>query len=760
MLFSMLGCDGNKEKTGCDSNIDCDIEDVCDIKSGECVANPCYLHNIICSNHGTCKVVDNVDSDDYLEAYCECEHHYNNKNLNCLPDCSVSSICNNNAFECDDSSGEVICNCPENYFQDKNYQCVSPCDESSCKENEKCISTSATEFECSCINNYFKDGSENCVSPCSEHETCEGKGTCIANSLTEANCICNDQYQDNDNNLTCELSCNSNGVCSGDKVIGCNDITGLAICSCNDGYFQNEDYQCVSPCNENSCGVHEICIANPLTEFTCNCSEGYINNNGNCIEDLCSSSNCNEWEECNVLNGECDLKENRCNTIDDCNNVLELCSDEHSCYNPCDGVNCSGNGTCVRADVNAPIMCICDRGYVADGLECINPCENQYCSGHGVCEVVSDNAVCTCDPGYSENGLQCIENTGWDKIAIGYGHICGITEGKLYCWGKNDKGQLGLGNNINYKTPQRIGILSNWNDIATGSSFTCGIESAKLYCWGENNEGQLGINNLVNKNTPQLVGNLTDWNKVSLGERHSCAISGGALYCWGDNGYGRLGINENGGTYKTPQRVTYSNYSDWFNISLGGSHTCARRTNGRIYCWGNNGYGQLGIGNNNNQNLPKRIGWDLWNTISSGYMFSCAIKNDDKLYCWGDNENQNLGNSGNNTNEPIIVGSYYNWSHISTGYFHACGITENDIYCWGYNGEGQLGINQTYSTQTSPKKIDTPNLNWNNIVLNGLNSCAISENGDLYCWGDNSYGQLGNNTNINENSPILVEINE
>ena len=201
----------------------------------------------------------------------------------------------------------------------------------------------------------------------------------------------------------------------------------------------------------------------------------------------------------------------------------------------------------------------------------------------------------------------------------------------------------------------------------------------------------------ADKNTPTRIGIASDWTHIALSIQaysvlpHTCGLRSGKLFCWGHNGFGQLGDGTNGSSYfdtsadKNTPTLIGSN-SDWTHISLGNIHTCGIRS-GNLYCWGGNDYGQLGDGTNSNKNIPTRVGIDSdWTHVSSGARHTCGVRNTGELYCWGNDYGGELGDGilFNHKNIPTRVGSNFDWTHVSSGYLAACGIRNNgELFCWG-----------------------------------------------------------------------------
>jgi alpha-tubulin suppressor-like RCC1 family protein len=312
----------------------------------------------------------------------------------------------------------------------------------------------------------------------------------------------------------------------------------------------------------------------------------------------------------------------------------------------------------------------------------------------------------------------------WSAISAGYFYggytsACGINSGKMYCWGWNGYQQLGTGNTTNYSNPIQIGSATDWTAVAQGTLHTCRIRGGLMHCWGYNPNGQLGTGNATNYNTPQQVGSSTGWTAVTAAYLYAnggitCGIDSGKLYCWGYNGYGQLGLGNNT-SFNTPQQV--GALTSWTAVSTDGSSTCGIAA-GKLYCWGYNGYGELGLGNSTNFNSPQQVGsatnWTAVNISYGGGGYACGIAAG-SLYCWGYNGYGNLGlNNTTNHNTPQQVGSATNWTNINigpNGYglgATSCGVAGGVGYCWGANSVGQVG-NNTTTDQYVPTAISASN---------------------------------------------------
>ena len=237
----------------------------------------------------------------------------------------------------------------------------------------------------------------------------------------------------------------------------------------------------------------------------------------------------------------------------------------------------------------------------------------------------------------------------------------------------------------------------------------------------------------------------TGWTSVSAGEKHTCGIRGGRIYCWGDNDFGQLGDNTE--TDRDQPTPINSGATDWVAVSAGKNHTCALRI-GRISCWGDNATGQVGDGTTaNERHSPKQIlsGATDWKSVSAGGAHTCAVRIG-RIACWGDNLSGQLGDG---TNDPhatsrFILSGATDWTGVSAGTAFTCALRAGRIACWGFNGSGQLG-NGTIDSRNTPQLITSGASDWKTVSAAVTHTCAIRV-GRVACWGFNFFGQLGRGT--------------
>ena len=294
------------------------------------------------------------------------------------------------------------------------------------------------------------------------------------------------------------------------------------------------------------------------------------------------------------------------------------------------------------------------------------------------------------------------------RLSAGGYHTCAIdNNGAVKCWGLNDYGQLGNGNNTKTNTPGNTITLPNGHTataIASGTEHTCALlNDGQITCWGHNNHGQLGNGN-NDTNTPGNIITLPNGHTataITAGFLHTCALlDNRQITCWGFNGAGQLGDDSYFETNTPGNTITLPNGHTATAITAGAEHTCALLDNGTITCWGRNDSGQLGDGS---------------------YIPTYA------------------------PSTPITLPNGHTATAISAGFNHTCALLDNgQITCWGNNAKGQLGNGNNGNTNT-PINITLPNGHTATAITAGVgHTCALLNNGQTNCWGDNSSGQLGN----------------
>lgn len=302
--------------------------------------------------------------------------------------------------------------------------------------------------------------------------------------------------------------------------------------------------------------------------------------------------------------------------------------------------------------------------------------------------------------------------------------------------------------------------------VSAGGQHTCAMAvrstGLSVYCWGANEHGQLGDGTTVSRTTPQAVVGLTvpsGFTRVVTGGQSSCLSSGGSNknYCWGDNSYGQLGD----GTVVSrltpgPELVLSADiYSTTF-ISLGARHACASGED-RPSCWGDGRAGQLGDGTPAGRLTPTELpGKDFISDVSAGGSHSCGWRGDDELMCWGDNSTGQLGDGTTTARlSPVLtsIPARVKLLHVRAGERHTCALDRGGVaYCWGENTYGQLGDGTT-TNRSAPVAV-AGGLSFTELAPGSSHTCGRTNSGAIFCWGANAEGQLGNGTTTDSSVPV------
>jgi hypothetical protein len=266
----------------------------------------------------------------------------------------------------------------------------------------------------------------------------------------------------------------------------------------------------------------------------------------------------------------------------------------------------------------------------------------------------------------------------WKQISCGYGHIAGIkTDGTLWTWGRDFYGALGTGGNNSRSSPNTtIGGGSDWKQIATGLDCNAALKvDGTLYVWGKNNVGQLGDNTSASKNSPvSISGGGTTWKSLWSGGSASNFMAAiktdGTLWTWGGNASGQLGD----GTVvnKSSPNTTAGGGTNWKQVAIGASFIAAIKTDGTLWTWGGNASGQLGNNSTTDRSSPNTTagGGTAWKQTSAGTLFAAAIKTDGTLWAWGSNFFGELGQYaaiGTSKSSPTTVTIGTTWKQVSCG---------------------------------------------------------------------------------------------
>lgn len=330
------------------------------------------------------------------------------------------------------------------------------------------------------------------------------------------------------------------------------------------------------------------------------------------------------------------------------------------------------------------------------------------------------------------------------------------SDGSISCWGDNGTGQLGAGSKVEKSNiPIKVKGITDAIAVSTGggiryfSNHTCAVHrSGSVYCWGGHGLGNVGVRSY----TPKKVTGINDATSVSAGVGHTCVLTErNEVLCWGN-----LQLKQEDGTYFSQRAVKIAGISDVVEISAADDLTCALHRSGQISCWGDNFVGKLGRGFYTEDQTEVYTPAHVKNisnaiSISSKSHRSCAVLSSGKINCWGDNRHGQLGNGKlSYFTVPVEVKNISNAVSVAVGgeYFvgeHSCALLSTDeIYCWGSNYYGQIGNGEFGRPGwTIPAQIDLGFSDTESITAGAVHACALRSTGTIYCWGGNGEAQIG-----------------
>lgn len=399
--------------------------------------------------------------------------------------------------------------------------------------------------------------------------------------------------------------------------------------------------------------------------------------------------------------------------------------------------------------------------------------------------------------------------TSWVSISAGLSHSAGITStGRLYAWGLNTSGQVGVNSLTSVSSPVLVSgpATTSWSFVRIKNQTSMAITTqGVLYAWGNNIFGALGVGTLgvysspvavqtpasgswtvasaslsfaqfvdsannfyfagdgldfyptLVASSPQQVGT-SSWTVIAAADGFSLGITTeGRLFAWGYNATGeggRLTLTN----VSTPTLVSGPAATSWSAIAGGQGFSLGITTLGALYAWGSGQLGRLGDGTTTNKSSPIKIGSSSWTAVATGLASGYAINTAGRLFAWGWNNAGQVGDlTTSNKTSPVLVSgpASTSWLLIAAGGDHALAVTLNgSLYAWGRGFSGQLGNNQTGNV-SSPVSVGTPT-SWASITAGYIHSAGITNTGMLYAWGNNENGQLGDLSTTNRSSPVLV----
>lgn len=440
---------------------------------------------------------------------------------------------------------------------------------------------------------------------------------------------------------------------------------------------------------------------------------------------------------------------------------------------------CEHNTDCPSPEICAPDgvcreQCRADRdcrdGTVCDEAGAINVCVRPGELDAGVPDASGLDAAGADAPPLDASGLDGgVADAGVitgpapaPVLAGGYQHTCAARAGELRCWGSNFTGQLGDGLFADRRTPAPVlAVGAGVSLLASGAGHACAVGAGGLYCWGDNAAGQVGDGTAAaTRATPVLLAGALP-TSLACGRDHCCAIRGGSVVCWGDNAAGQLGD-----ATTTPRRSptpAAALAGSPVEVSARARETCVVLADGRAQCWGENLYGQLGNGTSTTgaTSSPALV-VSLTDAVEIvvGATHACARRRSGEVLCWGSNALGALGDGSPTSfarETPGVVPGLPPAVELAAGVDHVCARTlDGRVYCWGGNTFGQVGVNNLVPTPRELVPREVLGLEpVTELAAGDFHTCARGASG-LWCWGWNSRGQLGDGGTTESFAPRAV----
>lgn len=355
----------------------------------------------------------------------------------------------------------------------------------------------------------------------------------------------------------------------------------------------------------------------------------------------------------------------------------------------------------------------------------------------------------------------------WISIAAGGEHTCSLDRrGRAYCWGDGSAGTLGhggFGPSLLPLPAASSGTLSGrtLGTIATGAAHTCALDiEGRAYCWGRGEEGQLGAGGAQTSKVavPVAMPPGTRFATITVGASHTCAVTDtGQLYCWGGNGSGQLGTAGIPGS-AVPVAVDLVPAGFVVSVAAGTRHTCAVTAEGAAICWGAGTHGQLGGGIVDRRGPTAVAADSRYVAIAAGADFTCATTTAAQVECWGAGQRGQLGDGmATDRVEPAPIRADAPLDLLTAGGSTACARQSpaGGVLCWGADDTWQGGDGDRVDALI-PHPVPLPPGEVAALSTSGSHTCAVTADGLAHCWGAGNKGQLGIDLLWPSHRPVTV----
>lgn len=658
---------------------------------------------------------------------CVCDPGYGWNGEECVDLDECASPMTNDCLvgACVNTDGGFDCECPDGYVGDgKTCDDADECESQDCGPNGTCRNTIGG-FTCDCDPGYRFDAVD----------SCEVANACQAGILApdERWCggACRTVATDVNHCGDCGVSCGSGGTCSDGNCVCDGSLSFCPQAGCvNLQSDRNHCDACGAACPTGAGCVSGQCIC-PVDQIACNDICVSLGTTANCLScgDGCATGASCQASGCACPGGAPDICDGLC--------VNRQTSTQHcgTCGNACAmGASCTGGA------------CACPSGEQVCSNECANLATSErYCGDCNTsCDVLCDAASCrvvvqiatstqtTCtlmDDGavfcWGSNTLgqrggspfsvvqpnKVVLPAPATALASGYEHFCAVTAAEeLYCWGYNNVMQANPGATGNQTAPVRV--LQSVTDAAVGRLHTCvSRKSGQVSCVGRDTNGVKGDGATMSADGTWVdaVG-LTDVDKLAAGEAHMCALKGGEVFCWGDNLYGQLGLGTSGTQAHRLEPTKVSGLSGVTDLAAGQHHTCAIAA-GTVKCWGRNSQRQTGSASPDTVVFPTDTAVTTATSVEAGATHTCAELTSGDLVCWGAGSLGQRGDglTGGASATPATVINGAGLSSLSLGGTYSCALdSAGAVFCWGGSNNYANGMS---SNLTTPREVTL----WSNV---------------------------------------------